>query len=72
MRSPLFKDLCAGAELEPVRYKPFMFVPYAFLPYLGIPVSATFSGKLDALVRALLIFRPTFVNQLFVARKPSA
>jgi len=71
-RWPLFKDLCAGAGLEPVRYKPFMFVPYAFLPYLGIPVSATFSGKLDALVRALLIFRPTFVNQLFVARKPSA
>ena len=47
-----------------------MFVPYAFLPYLGIPVSATFSGKLDALVRALLIFRPTFVNQLLSRGSP--
>ena len=71
-RWPLFRELCSKTALEPVRYKPFMFVPYAFLPYLGIPASARFSGKLDAVLRALLIFRPTFVNQLFVARKPSA
>jgi len=71
-RWPLFKDFCDKANLKPVRYKPFMFVPYAFLPYLGIPVSAKFSGKLDAFIRALFIFRPSFVNQLFIAQKPYA
>ena len=69
-RWPLFKDLCAGADLSPSLQA--LHVRPLRLPALPIPVSATFSGKLDALVRALLIFRPTFVNQLFVARKPSA
>ena len=67
---PLFRDLCLQTGLEPVRYKPFMFVAYAFLPYLNIPVSIEFAQKLDNVLLALQIFRPTFVNQLFVARKP--
>jgi SAM-dependent methyltransferase len=69
-RWSLFRDLCLQTGLEPVRYKPFMFVVYAFLPYLNIPVSAEFAQKLDHVLLALQVFRPTFVNQLFVARKP--
>ena len=69
-RWPLFRALCLQTGLEPVRYKPFMFVAYAFLPYLNIPVSAEFAQKLDNVLLALQVFRPTFVNQLFVAREP--
>ena len=69
-RWPLFRQLAIEAGMEAVRFKPFMSVPYAFLPYLKIPVSAAVADVIDAAVLTLRVFNFTFVNQLFIARKP--
>jgi len=69
-RWPLFKQFAIGEGMEAVRFKPFMSVPYAFLPYLKIPVSAAIADVIDTAILTFRIFNFTFVNQLFVARKP--
>ena len=67
----LFCELSEKNGFEPIKFKPFMFVPYAFLPYLKLPVSVQFAGILDSIILNLKLFNFTFVNQLFIARKPS-
>jgi hypothetical protein len=41
-----------------------------FFPYLRLPISPSFGAFLDALLRPIPLSRFSFVNQLFVARKP--
>ena len=48
----------------------FMNVFTGFLPYLRLPMTPSFGAYLDALLRPIPLSRFTFVNQLFVARKP--
>ncbi|MFK7894630.1 MAG: trans-aconitate 2-methyltransferase [Myxococcota bacterium] len=66
-----FESLAVEGAFEVVTYRRFMCAPVAFLPYLRIPVASASALGIDAALRRLRIFDWTFVNQLFVARKPN-
>jgi SAM-dependent methyltransferase len=66
----VFRSFAEEAYLTPVCYHRFMNVFTGFLPYLRLPMSPSFGAFLDAFLRPIPLSRFTFVNQLFVARKP--
>lgn len=63
-------DLVQKSGLEPLSYEKFMWAPIGILSYLKMPVSPSFSLRLDAVIRKLKIFNWLFVNQCIIARKP--
>ncbi|HOO18212.1 MAG TPA: class I SAM-dependent methyltransferase [Phycisphaerae bacterium] len=65
-----FAAVAEAGGLVPLRYERFMFAPLGFLPYLRIPVPVGLAEACDGCVRFLRVFEFTFVNQLFVARRP--
>lgn len=63
-------SMVGEAGMEVLAYEPFMWAPIGILPYLMIPLSPSFSLKLDRILRGARVFNFLFVNQCLIARKP--
>jgi SAM-dependent methyltransferase len=65
-----FYKMAKEIGFQPLQYKKFMSAPLGFLPYLNISIYPRFSHAVDKMIRTVKFLNWTFVNQIFVARKP--
>ncbi len=64
------ENIVEAGGLEIISFERFMWAPISALPYLNVPISPSFSLKLDNIINSLQIFNFLFVNQCIIARKP--
>lgn len=69
MSKKIIINFFKNAGFQYIIFDKFMWAPISFLPYMKIPVSPSFSLKIDSTIKKIYIFNWLFVNQIAIGRK---